>query len=220
MGHHASTANAVIPVVDPLDAMRHYIDQRLRDAEARHAERFEFAQRQLEKADQKNEARLDALGTVPGREEVMALINSVQERITGETSPLKERLERLGRTNWPLLGSMTVIVLSLISGGWMIVGLKIDAASQPMLLGLENAKANIEQLRFRTEKMSQLSAERGHLDVEQSTRIAQINEQVLALSATVNLRVDHYDQLFAILYRKAFPGDTLPATSYRPALGK
>lgn len=59
-------------------------------------------------------------------------------------SSFQEKIDFLGRTNWPLYSSFGGIAISMVVGLWVIIGLKIDATNQPVVVALEQSKITNE----------------------------------------------------------------------------
>lgn len=244
-------------------SIRTYVDARIEEADKRYQERYEFSQRALEKADNANASRLDAMnefrGTLadqaarlPTRSEVAALNDAIQTRVTMEIGPIKERIETLSKTNWPLFVSFFGIFVMLVGALWVVIGLKIDGTNQPVLVKLEAVVADNLQLNERLrvvetaaatssqadaasradrtqlnqrvavveDRAARGTADRLAADARENAALIEIETQFKSASIVMNLNQDHDEQLLSILYAKAFPGDHLPATDYRPQLNK
>ncbi len=99
----------------------------------------------------------DLGGHMATRREVEAVRDRVlekleQQRITGETAlaatvePLRTKLEDVTRPNWVLITSCLSVLFVLITGAWLVTGLKIDQSLTPIALSLEQTKVGQAQV--------------------------------------------------------------------------
>lgn len=96
-----------------------------------------------EKLEDMNEIRgslADQSNTMMPRAEAETALNGMAARIFAEIGPLREKLDALGKPNWGLITSMFSILVVMVTGVWLIIGLKIDASEAPLALSLEQLK--------------------------------------------------------------------------------
>lgn len=64
----------------------------------------------------------------------------------GEQKAFETDVQARLATNWPLLVSFVSVLLVVLAGGWGIMGLKIDSASGPLVVGVEQLKTSATNL--------------------------------------------------------------------------
>jgi hypothetical protein len=64
-----------------------------------------------------------------------------EERFDSELKPIAHRLDQVGKPNWMLLISCVSIFFVMVTGVWLVIGLKIDATVAPLSLGLAEVRA-------------------------------------------------------------------------------
>lgn len=218
-------------------------------------------------------------------ERLEAQITNLTSRTEAELKPIHQQMGLLGKPNWTILGTVASVGLATITGCWVLIGLKIDAALGPVSLSVEQIKvsngsrdrqisdngllatriaqetltltqqsaaqqANQNQLSERLHTVETTSTTSSQADATSRTDREQLNNrmrmmenniasesserksfeaalksdqkeseaQFKGLSVLINLTKDHFSQLFGIIWAKVFPGQTLPATPYRPQL--
>ncbi len=89
-----------------------------------------------------------------------------QQRVNSDASlaadvePLRAKLEALTRPNWVLITSCLSVLFVLVTGAWLVTGLKIDQSLAPVALSLEQTKVSQAQLAERTRQAENLLQER------------------------------------------------------------
>jgi hypothetical protein len=154
-------------------------------------------------------------------------------KLSAEIGPMANKLDVLGKPNWPLLASFMSVVFALIAGGWLVIGLKIDAAISPMTQTISAMKvveattdAQLHQIQTVQQSRSQLVADVSNLRTNVNSMYDSVQimkEQQTKNSAALveietqfcgqdNLRSQiHASDLrwFAMLWHKVF-GQELP----------
>lgn len=108
-----------------------------------------------------------------------------ESRLEADIAPIRVSLENMGRPNWALLSTAIAMVAAMTAGVWLTIGLKIDSATAPISLTLEQTRVSgaqaLERLRF-LEQASELSTQS---DISSKTDRAQLNERAHALEQVV-----------------------------------
>ncbi len=106
-------------------------------------------------------------------------------RTEAELAPLRTAIAIQGKPNWALVVSIAAITFALISGGWLVIGLKIDTATSPLALDLASTKTatitNSERLRA-IEVVANASSQ---ADIASRTDRLQMTDRLHALEAVV-----------------------------------
>ena len=159
-----------------------------------HQQRYETDQKAIKTAFDANSLRLDAMNEfrgamsdlsgqmIPRKEAEAALQNVVERaelarnglenRILSTIAPLEATLRENGRTNWALLTSLASVAALVVTGLWLVIGLKIDTSEAPIALAVEQLK--IEN----TGHQQQLALLAGQRDVQ----VADVNRRLNRLS--------------------------------------
>jgi len=109
-----------------------------------------------------NEKRLDAMneirqalsdqgGQMVTRKESESSIDVVAVRVEQIRASLESRMETMTRPNWTLIFSAISVCLVMITGVWVLIGLKVDASVAPVGLLAEQVKVqgNLDADRLR-----------------------------------------------------------------------
>ena len=83
-----------------------------------------------------------------------------EAKLAADVEPLRTRLEGLMRPNWVLITSCLSVLFVLVTGAWLVTGLKIDQSLAPVALSLEQTKVGQAQLAERTRQAENLLQER------------------------------------------------------------
>lgn len=198
------------PMVPPLQVqtseqfsigqLRSYFDEKLLQIELRNQVRYDADKTALALALENNNKRLEGMNEfrqslndqaarMISRIEVDAQIHALSDKVEGDRRPLETKIDGMTKTNWPLLAAIVSIVFVLVSGGWLIIGLKIEAAEAPISQAVStissssviNSKA-IHGLEERTADSSMANS------VSKADR-QQLNERMRALEGSVNTQV-------------------------------
>lgn len=113
----------------------------------------------------------DVESTMAPRRELEALRDRVlekleQQRITAETAlkasvdPLRSKIEEVTRPNWVLVTSCLSVLFVLITGAWLVTGLKIDQSMAPIALSLEQTKVGQAAIAERLRQAEAIQQER------------------------------------------------------------
>lgn len=187
--------------------LKQYFDLIIGNNEERHLQIIESQREALRVALASNDKRLDGMnefraalsdqaGQMVTRAEFdvnKTVMLEKTEQIKEEQShkfdsvvkPLAIRLEQIGKPNWTVVISFLSVFFVMITGVWLVIGLKIDATVAPLQLGLAEqtggAAANNTLLRG-LQISGSASAE---ADASSRTDRTQLNERVRSLENTV-----------------------------------
>lgn len=127
------------------------------------------------------------------------LKHSQDSRFDTEIKPIASRLEQIGKPNWMLLISFVSIFFVMITGVWLVIGLKIDATVGPLSLDLAEVKATqtANTAVIRTEQ----NATSTSLEADATSRTdrAQLNERIHFLEAAVAANAGEQRTKFGVL---------------------
>lgn len=153
---------------ETMETIKVYVDTRFREADRRYEERYQVGQRAMEKAEASLNERLgamnefraalsDAASRTPTRVELEVSLNTLRTERTAMIVPLRDKVEAMGKPNWPLYAGLIGIVFSLISGGMVIVQLKIDGQVAPTLASVQTGVSERGELRSQLQKVDALA---------------------------------------------------------------
>lgn len=195
--------------------------------------RVDYDQRALEVAARANDKVLAGMNEVRGvlsdqqtrmisRHEVEQAVGALRAHVDSEVGPLGVQLYDLNRPNWVIIIGLLAFTVSVITGGWLVIGLKIDAANTPLVLSVGVIDVDRAQLAGRVRGIEQQLADgRAARQVTESVaraKVAELETQFKALSDTMNIEKDHVERWLALFYEKANPGARFPPTRFRPNL--
>ncbi len=106
-------------------------------------------------------------------------------RTETDLAPIRATLAQQGKPNWGLFASMAALSVAMISGAWLIVGLKIDNSVSPMTLSLESTKSQTAQNTERLHGIETATSGLVQTDGTSRTDRVQLNERVKQLEAVV-----------------------------------
>lgn len=158
-----------------------------------------------------------------------------------EIKSISGRLEASGRPNWPLMASAVSLFLVMITGIWIVLGLKIDATLNPLSLNLQELKvgraAGLERLNSlvndvasSTQADTSSRADRSQLNdrmriieviqgkstntlVAMDQKLVEVETQFCASDIVRNLNQSDNMRVLSLLWPKGFPGTTYPLTN-------
>ena len=156
--------------------------------------RYNDSQKALETALTANDRRLDSMNEfratlsdqasrMISRTEVETLSENLWNKANSQIMPLSEKMESMRQTNYPLIGAFITAVIAAVASIWVIVGLKIDATSQPVLVSIESNKTDSTQLNARMRSAEERILGSTQADSVSSADRLQLNDRVRSLEA-------------------------------------
>jgi len=165
------------------------------------------ADRAVSKAEVANEKRFDSVNEFRGtltdqaskfinRSEhdivtdgLQKAISSVAERLDGkilglgnrfdsEIKPISEKIENQSKPNWPLMASVGSLFLLMVSGVWLIIGLKIDAVITPVVVQQSGMQSTINTDVTRISQLENVTNGSVAADVQSRSDRGQLNDRV------------------------------------------
>ena len=190
------------------------LEQKITDNDRFYQQRYEADQRALAAALAANEKRLDGMNEfrmalsdqsarMMPRVEIVTMLDAAQERggmareqvvsrLEGQIAPLTARMEQIGRPNWALMASFASVIAVLLTGLFLIIGLKIDTSATPMALSIEQVKTvatgNSARISSMDARLSQIALDLGvaqqslasfrSVQVINSSRITNVEDRI------------------------------------------
>jgi hypothetical protein len=123
-------------------------------------------------------------------------------RFDSELKPIASRLDQLGRPNWTLMISVVSIFFVMITGVWLVIGLKIDATVAPLVQGLVEQTSNVatNTALIRSHQDAILASTQAD-SISRADR-AQLNERVRATETTVAANAGERRAQFGVMAAK------------------
>lgn len=143
---------------------------------------------------QKGEAALNT-ATSTLSEAISVLDTKIEARFV----PLTVKVDAFGKPNWTLITSFLSIAALVVTGLWLVIGLKIDNSSQPLSLAIEqiktvseaNTRQLVDQRRVRDQQVSDMRTA-----FENTATRVEANEQKLSnIGALQQSRITLVDRL-------------------------
>ena len=168
---------------------KEYLDHRINELNLRYQQRYDFSQEALKTAlevnnrrlDQMNEFRAsltDVLNRTMSRAEVETALAAVEASSVGRYIPLAEKVSQNSKTNWPMLASLATVMVSVVIGVWVIVGLKIDTANQPLILQSQSLTVSNAELTERLKNVETGATASSNADNTSRSDRAQLNQRL------------------------------------------
>lgn len=131
-----------------------------------------------------------------------------EERFNSELKPIAHRLDQYGKPNWMLLISCVSIFFVMITGVWLVIGLKIDATVAPMSLGLAEVRATqvTNTGVIRTQQNAILASTEA--DAASRSDRAQLNERVRSLETAVTADAGERRAQYGVMSAKLIEVET------------
>jgi archaellum component FlaC len=108
---------------------------------------------------------------------------SLVARFDAELRPVNAKLDEIGRPNWTLMIGLLSVSFVLITGIWLVIGLKIDATLAPVVLSTEQLKISAATNNERARSTENNALASTQADLTSRTDRAQLNERVRILEA-------------------------------------
>lgn len=102
-----------------------------------------------------------------------------------ELKPLIEKLESMRRPNWPLMASVLSLFLIMVSGVWLIIGLKIDAVVTPFSIQQSGLTSSVASNTERLRQLEAITAGSTSADVQSRTDRQQLNDRMRQVESTI-----------------------------------
>jgi len=204
--------------------VKEYLELIIANNESRHQQMAESQREALRVALTSNDKRLDgmnefraALSDQSARmttrleydtsrsaitEKIDQLKTAYDSRFDSELKPLVSRLDQLGKPNWTLMISVVSIFFVMITGVWLVIGLKIDATVAPLVLGLAEQTGNIatNTALIRSHQDAILASTQA--DAMSRADRAQLNERVREMETTVAANAGERRAQFGVMAAK------------------
>jgi DNA repair exonuclease SbcCD ATPase subunit len=183
-----------------LDNIRTHFETILNGFETRYNDQVKAGHEALRVALSANDKRLDAMNEFRGAlsdmsasmitrhesETARAAIiekaeqnrNSLDDKIDNEVRTLAGKLEQLGSPNWPLMASIVSVFLMMITGVWIVIGLKIDATLTPLALEIQEVKVARAADFARLTSVTMDAAASTQADTTTRTAVAQADQRL------------------------------------------
>ncbi|MSP01291.1 MAG: hypothetical protein EXR07_09635 [Acetobacteraceae bacterium] len=105
-------------------------------------------------------------------------------RFDAELRPVHAKLDEIGRPNWTLMVGVLSVAFVMITGIWLVIGLKIDATLSPVILSTEQIKAAQATNAERSRNMENSSIASSQMDVVSRADRVQLNDRIRALEGS------------------------------------
>jgi flagellar biogenesis protein FliO len=116
-------------------------------------------------------------------------LDTVSERtdakFQAEIKPMMARLDQLGRPNWALMASIASVFLVIVSGIWLVIGLKIETSTTPLEIEQQTMQTEHNQTSERLRQLENLTSGSAGADVQSRTDRDQLNNRVRQLEANL-----------------------------------
>jgi hypothetical protein len=247
--------------------LRQHFETIIKSNEDRSDERMIADREALRVALQANEKRLDGMNEfrqalsdqanrMMPRSEVEAIRNTIvdkselttetfEKKYDSEIKAMMTKIDEIRKPNWPLMASVVSLFLMMVTGVWLVIGLKIDSTLSPLALDVQDIKvgrastnerlsAAIAESAASSQADTASKADRAQLNermhsletarLVNTTDIAQISQSLVEIETQFcssdivrNLMHSTDERTQAILWHRIFPDTTMPTdNSYYP----
>jgi hypothetical protein len=143
-----------------------------------------------------NEKRLDTMnefrqalsdqgGRMVTRLESESAIDVIAERVEQNRVTFEARVEAITRPKWTFMASVFSISLVLITGVWVLIGLKVDATVSPVGLVAREVEVKVNADTERLHTLETISATSTQADVASRGDRSQLNDRLRAAETLV-----------------------------------
>jgi len=129
-------------------------------------------------------------------------------RFAADLKPITSRLEQIGKPNWMLLISFVSIFFVMVTGVWLVIGLKIDAEVGPLSLDLAEVKAT--QTGNTAIIRAQQNATSASMEADATSRTdrAQLNERIHSMEGAVATNAGEQRAQYGVIEAKLIEVET------------
>lgn len=106
-------------------------------------------------------------------------------RSEADLAPLRASIEAQGRPNWGLIIACAAVVFGIVSGGWLVIGLKIDGSMAPITLDLAATKTVGIQTAERVRGMEAAVSLSTQADGTSRVDRSQLNDRIRSLETVI-----------------------------------
>lgn len=124
---------------------------------------------------------------------------TIDARFDSELKPINSRLDQIGRPNWALMASIASIFLVMVSGFWVGIGLKIEAAVSPVTLDVAQVHTTVGLDADRLRQLEMLTSNSTAADAGSRQDRTQLNERMRSLESVVSENSGASRQQYAVL---------------------
>lgn len=183
--------------------------------------KFESSEEALRVAMAANDARLhgmnefrqslsDQSSKMMSRVEAIATIQAVDARNISEVNTIREKIEAMGKPNWVLLTSVISIVFVMVTGIWLIIGLKMDSTVAPVVADTSGIRAKVDSMgTVQMQIADRLNSLRNEV-IANKASLAEIETQFCASDIVRNLMHAQDLRTVSMLWHKAFADTSMP----------
>jgi hypothetical protein len=201
--------------------LKQYFELVISNSEDRHRQTAESQREALHLAVSSNDKRLEGMNEFRGAlidqaarmitrqefesnrtailEKTEQLKSAQDARFDSELKPIVSRLDQIGKPNWTLMISAISIFFVMITGVWLVIGLKIDATVAPLSLGLaeQTGAVSANTALLRAQQNATLSSTEADA-ISRSDR-AQLNERIRLMETTVSSNAGERRAQFGVM---------------------
>ena len=180
-------------------------------------QRFIMSERSRDLALDANNKRLDGMNEFRQSLSDAAKMNITRTEVEAQFNAIREKFEQVLKPNWMMMVGVISLILTMITGVWLVIGLKIDTSTGPldakvaaMASSTENTRVLVGTL---TERVNVLRND----GATTKATMAEIESQFCAGDIVRNLMHAQDMRLVSMLWRKQFPDSPYPTdNSYYP----
>lgn len=141
--------------------------------------------KRLDAMNESRQALIDQGGRLVTRQESESAIAVLAERVEQNRAAVDTRIEAFTRPKWTLMASVFSICLVLITGAWVLTGLKVDSAVAPVSVLNERVAVQVGVNTQRLGVLEMTSATSTQADVASRSDRTQLNDRLRALETQV-----------------------------------
>lgn len=123
----------------------------------------------------------DTTNKMMTRIEALSVIGASTAKIDADVSLMRDRIDIMGRPNYPLLVGIISIVATLVTGIWLIIGLRIDTAITPNAVAIASLQERDREQRTNLDTTTTAAMASTQSDVVSRSDRSQLNSRVLGL---------------------------------------
>ena len=133
---------------------------------------------------------------------------ALDARFESEIRPIVGRLDQIGKPNWTLMISAISIFFVMITGVWLVIGLKIDATVAPLSLGLAQQTGTVASNTSVIRAQQNATLASTEADAVSRSDRAQLNERVRLMETTVSSNAGERRAQFGVMAAKLVEVET------------
>ena len=193
------------------------VTTRIQAVEKLMEQRFTLSEKARDLALDANNKRLDGMNEFRQSLSDSAKMNITRTEVDTQFNAIREKVEQITKPNWLMMVGIVSLLLTMVTGVWIVIGLKIDTSTGPMEARVAAMTTSTENTRVLVGTLTERVNVLRNDAATTKASMAEIESQFCASDVVRNLMHASDMRMVSMLWRKQFPDAPYPTdNSYYP----